>query len=99
MLDVVTSGCRQGGLKRCRPAVVGLGESPNLVGGQAELAAHRAERLATVDRVEEPLTHLDREPGVCPASKARSRGIILRLTTCLAVAPFQPAGQGAVGRL
>jgi hypothetical protein len=36
MLEVVPAGCRYGGLKRCRPFMVGLGEPPHLIGSQAE---------------------------------------------------------------
>ena len=33
MLQVVTAGCGQCGLERGRPSLVGLGESPHLLGG------------------------------------------------------------------
>jgi hypothetical protein len=43
-----------------RPFLVGFGQSPHLVGGQAKITEHRPERLATADRVEELLPRLDR---------------------------------------
>ena len=60
VLEVASPRCRQGGLKRCRPVVVGPGEPPNLVGGQAKVAEHRPEWLAAVHSVEELLPQLDR---------------------------------------
>jgi hypothetical protein len=60
VLEVASPRCRQGGLKRSRPVVVGPGEPPHLIRGQAKVADRRSERLATVHRVEELLPHLDR---------------------------------------
>jgi hypothetical protein len=57
---------------------------------------HRAERLAVVDRVEELLSHLYGEPRLCIASEACPGCVVLRFPASLAVASFQPAGQGAV---
>ena len=45
---------------KLRPFLVGFGQSPHLVGGQAKITEHRPERLATADRVEELLPRLDR---------------------------------------
>jgi hypothetical protein len=59
VLEVAVAGCRQGGLQIGRPLLVGLGESPDLVRGEAKLTEHRAERLATVDRIKKLLPHLD----------------------------------------
>jgi hypothetical protein len=56
--EVGAAGCRQGGLKRCRPFLVGLGEAPDLVGGQTEIIQHAPERLTGVDRVQELLPQL-----------------------------------------
>jgi hypothetical protein len=58
VLEVVATGCRQCGLQLLGPVLVGLGEPPNLVGGQAEVTEHRPERLATIDPVEELLPQL-----------------------------------------
>jgi hypothetical protein len=46
MLEVVPAGCRYGGLKRCRPFVVGLGQYPHLVRGQPKITKHLPKRLA-----------------------------------------------------
>jgi hypothetical protein len=53
VLEVNPARCCQGAIQLLGPFRVGFGESPNLVGGHAEVADHRAERLAVVDRVEE----------------------------------------------
>jgi hypothetical protein len=58
VLEVVSPRCRQGGLKRSRPVLVGFGESPNLVGGQAEVADGGLEWFACVDGSEELLPQL-----------------------------------------
>jgi hypothetical protein len=79
--------------------VVGLGEPPHLIGSQAKVTEHRAERLAVVDGVEELLPHLYGESRLCIASEARPRCVLLHFTASVAVTPFQPAGQGAVCRL
>ena len=62
VLKVAPAGCHQCGFERSRPLVVGLGESPHLVGGQAKFAERSPEQLAAVDDIQEPLTHLGREP-------------------------------------
>ena len=99
MPEVCPAGCCQGGLQFLRPFRVGLGQPPDLVGGQAKFTEHRAERLAVVDRVEELLAHLYGEPLLRLAPKACPRGVVLRFTALVAVAAFQPAGQGAVDDL
>jgi hypothetical protein len=63
------------------------------------LAERRPERLTAVDRIEELLAHLGWESLVGLAPEACSRGIVLRLVASVAIAPFQPAGQRAVGHL
>jgi hypothetical protein len=60
MGEVVPAGCRQGGLKRRRPLLVGLGQPPNLVRRQVEVAEHRPERHAGIDSLEKLLPQLDR---------------------------------------
>jgi transposase len=42
-----------------RPFLVGLGQSPHLVGGQAKITEHCPERQAIVDRVEKLFPQLD----------------------------------------
>jgi hypothetical protein len=49
VLEGLLAGCRQCGLELLGPLLVGFGESPHLVGGQAKVAEHRAERLTCVD--------------------------------------------------
>ena len=97
--EVCPAGCCQGGLQFLRPFRVGLGQPPDLVGGQAKFTEHRAERLAVVDRVEELLPQLYGESLLRPASEARPGGVVLGFTASVAIAAFQPAGQGAVGDL
>jgi hypothetical protein len=55
------AGCRQDGIKRCRPLRVGLGKAPDLVGGKAKLTEHRPQRPASVDRIRELSAHVCRE--------------------------------------
>jgi hypothetical protein len=55
VLEVVAGSCRQSILQPLRPFRVGLGEPSHLVGGEAKVAEHGAERLARVDGVEELL--------------------------------------------
>lgn len=59
VLEVVPPGCRQGGIKRCRPLVVSFGQSPYLVRCQSKLLKCRPEWLNGVDRIEELLAQLD----------------------------------------
>ena len=99
VLEVVSPRCRQGGLKRSRPVVVGLGESPNLVGGQAKVTEHGPERLAAVDRVEELLSHLDRESPLRLPPEAGPRSVVLGLAASGAVTSLIPPCHGAVGHL
>ena len=99
MPEVIPTGCRQGGLQLLCPFLVGLGEPSHLIGSQAKVTKHVPERLAVVDRVEELLPHLYGEPRLRIASEACPRGVVLRFTASVAVAAFQPAGQGAVCRL
>jgi hypothetical protein len=53
VLEVIPTGCRQGSLQLLGPFLVGLGEPPHLIGSQAKVTEHRAERLAVVDRVDQ----------------------------------------------
>jgi hypothetical protein len=58
-LEIVAAGCGQSGIQPFGPFLVGFGEPPHLVGGQAEITEHHLEGLAGVNRVLKPLTHLD----------------------------------------
>jgi len=78
-----------------RPA--GLGQPPNSIGGQPQLVEHCAEWLASVDAIEELLAHIGRQSLLCLAPEAGPRGVVLRFTASVALAAFQPTGQGAVG--
>jgi hypothetical protein len=49
VLEVIPAGRSQCDLKRCRPLVAGLGEPPDLVRRQAEVAEHRPEWLTGID--------------------------------------------------
>jgi hypothetical protein len=82
VLQVVSAACRQGGLQLLAPFLIGPGEPKHPVRGQAEVAQYRPEWLTRIDRVEEPLPHLDGEPllrsgqspgllglAVCPSAK------------------------------
>jgi hypothetical protein len=99
MPEVCPAGCCQGGLQLFGPFRVGLGEPPNLAGGQAQITERRPERLTAVDRIQELLAHSGRESLLRLAPKACPRRVVLRFPAPVAVAPFQPAGQRAVCRL
>lgn len=58
VLEVVPAGCHQGCLQRGQPFLVGFGEPPHLIGGQAKVTQYRPEWLAVIDGVEELLSHL-----------------------------------------
>jgi len=58
--EIVPSPSCQSVLKRSRPLLVGLGETPHLVRSQAEILEHCTEWLAIMNRVEELLSHLGR---------------------------------------
>jgi hypothetical protein len=51
VLEVIPAARGQGGLKGCRPLLVGLGEAPHLIGCQAKLAQHRTERPAAAESI------------------------------------------------
>jgi hypothetical protein len=59
VFQVITAGCRQGCLQLLGPFRVGLGQSPYLIGSQAKVAKHRAERLTGINGVQELLPHLN----------------------------------------
>jgi hypothetical protein len=58
VLEVVAAGCRQSSLQPLGPFRVGLGQSPHLVGSQAKVTQHSAERPPAVDGVEQLLPYL-----------------------------------------
>jgi hypothetical protein len=66
---------------------------------EGEVANCGPEWFTCVEGVQELLPHLDGEPPLRPASEAGPRGVVLRFTASVAVAAFQPAGQGAVRHL
>lgn len=80
MLDVVPTSSRQRSLQRYRPILISLREAPHLVGGQAEFAERRPERLAAVDRVEELLAHFGGESHLRPGSSASPPVVGVRST-------------------
>jgi hypothetical protein len=59
VLEVVSAGCRQGGIERRRPLFVSLCQPPNPVRREVEVAEHLAERLPLIDRIEELSPKLD----------------------------------------
>ncbi len=59
MLQVAAAGSRQHSLEVRRPLLVGLGEPPNLVGCQPQVAQHTPERLAGIDGVKELSPYFD----------------------------------------
>jgi hypothetical protein len=58
VFEVVAAGCGQRSIEGYRPFIIDLGQSPNLVGGQAEVMQHRFERLAGIDRFQKLLPQL-----------------------------------------
>jgi hypothetical protein len=60
VLEVVPPGCHQCGFELLRPFLIGLGEPPHLVRGQAEITERLAKRLTSVDRIKELPPYLDR---------------------------------------
>jgi hypothetical protein len=51
VLQVITAASCQSGRQLLGPFPVGPGQSPHLVGGQAEIPEYRPERLARIDRI------------------------------------------------
>ena len=96
VVDVVSAGCRQGGLQLLRPLLVGPGQPPHLIGTQAKIAERRPERLATVHRVEELLAYFDRQPLLRPGPSASSLVVGMRPGAEVAVTAAVPARRGAV---
>jgi hypothetical protein len=51
VLEVIAAGSCKGSLQLLGPFLVGLGEPPHPIRGQAEIAEHRPERMARIDRI------------------------------------------------
>jgi hypothetical protein len=49
--EVVPTGCRQRSIEGSEPFIVGLGQSPDLVRGEAKITEHSPEGLASVNGV------------------------------------------------
>ena len=60
LLKVLTARSCQGGVQRCRPLLVGLGEPPHLIRSHAKIMQYLSERHAAVDRVQKLAAQLDR---------------------------------------
>jgi hypothetical protein len=99
VLEVLPTGCRQGGLQLLGPFLVGLGEAPHLIGSQAKITQYLPERLAAVDRIEELLAHLGRESLLRLAPEAGLGGVVLGLAALGAATSVIPTCHGAVGHL
>jgi hypothetical protein len=90
VLQVVSEGCRQGGLQLLAPFLIGPGEPKHPVRGQAEVAQYRPEWLTRIDRVEEPLPHLDGEPLLRSGQPPGLLGVAVCLSAKGAVASGVP---------
>lgn len=99
VLEVVSTRCRQGGFKRCRPLPIHPGHTPNLVWCQVEVAKHAAERLARIDRIDELLADLGREALLRSRPPESSLSVAVRSAALGAAAAGVPARGGAVLRL
>jgi hypothetical protein len=97
VLEVISAGGGKGrGLKLLRPLLIGPGQSPHLIGGQAKVTEHPVERLAAVNGVQEPLPYLDGQACLRPGSAAGALVVSVGSTALGAVAPGMPTGVGAV---
>jgi len=61
-LDVIATNSCQGGVLQGRPFMIGLGQPPNLIRGEAKVVQRLAEWFAVVDRIEEFLPTVDGQP-------------------------------------
>jgi hypothetical protein len=98
VLEAISAGCRQRGLKRRRPLVVGPSEPPDLVRRQAEVAEHRPEWLTGIDSLQELLAYLYWQPALRSGSLEGSLLIAVRLAAVRAAAAAVPACRCAVSR-
>jgi hypothetical protein len=92
MPEVAPAVCGQRSLKLLGPFPVGPGEPPHLIGRQAQITEHGAERLAAADGLEKLLPHLDWEPLLRSGSTTSPLVIAVCPTTEGAAAPGIPAG-------
>jgi hypothetical protein len=90
VLQVVSEGCRQGGLQLLAPFLIGAGEPKHPVRGEAEVGQYRPEWLTRIDRVEEPLPHLDGEPLLRSGQPPGLLGVAVCLSAKGAVASGVP---------
>jgi hypothetical protein len=90
VLGVGLAGCRQGGLQRLRPLLIGPGQSPHLIGSQAKISQYLPERLAAIDRIEELQPYLGWEPLVRSGSSTGPQVVAVRPPTEGAVTPAVP---------
>jgi hypothetical protein len=97
VLEVVPAGCFQGGLERCRPLFVGLGESPHPVGRQVQVAQRYPKGWPAYMASKELPPYFGRESLMRIAPTAHSGGVGLELAALTAAASGGPSGYGAVG--
>ena len=96
MLQVVSAACRQGGLQLLAPFLIGPGEPKHPVRGQAEVAQYRPEWLTRIDRVEEPVPHLEGEPLLRSGQPPGLLGVAVCQSAKRAVASGVPTCRRAV---
>jgi hypothetical protein len=99
VLEVDSTGSGQSGLQCCRPSLVGFGQPPHLVRCQSKISQCRPERLTSVDRIQELLPHLYREPGLRPYSPVGPSSVVLRLPALRTAATVGPPCSCPVRRL
>jgi hypothetical protein len=99
VLQVVSAARRQGGLQLLAPFLIGPGEPEHPVRGQAEVAQYRPEWLTRIDRVEEPLPHIDGEPLLRSGQPPGLLGVAVCPSAKGAVASGVPARRSAVACL
>jgi hypothetical protein len=99
VLQVVPAGRRQRSVQLFGPFLVGPGEPPHLIGSQAKITKHRAERLAAVNGVEELLPQLKWEPLLRSGSSPSSLVVGMCPGAQGTMAPAVPARVRAVPRI
>jgi hypothetical protein len=99
VLEVVPAGRCQSGLKRRRPLLVGFSEPPNLVRRQAEVAKRLAEWLTIVNRIEELLPRVVRQPLVRSRPFPGSLSVAMCTAASCATTAGVPAPRCAVARV
>ena len=96
VLEVVPAGCRQGGIQLLRPILVGLGQAPDLVGCEPEVAEDSTERPASIDSVEDLLPYRGGQPFLCVRPFANACNVSVRCATGGAAAAVVPPCRRAV---